>query len=121
MELYKDSTQPIKARVEDLLARMTVEEKAAQLCGNLPGSFMKEGKVDRTALADLDDFTAEPIETALREAIVDGLEIKPRLAFGPVRVAVSGRQVSPPLFESLEILGKDAALARIDALAARLG
>ena len=75
----------------------------------------------RTALADLDDFTAEPIETALREAIVDGLEIKPRLAFGPVRVAVSGRQVSPPLFESLEILGKDAALARIDALAARLG
>ncbi|MDN5573658.1 MAG: glutamate--tRNA ligase [Micrococcales bacterium] len=75
----------------------------------------------RTALADLDDFTAEPIETALREAIVDGLEIKPRLAFGPVRVGVSGRQVSPPLFESLEILGKDAALARIDALAARLG
>ena len=75
----------------------------------------------RTALADLDDFTAEPIETALREAIVDGLEIKPRLAFGPVRVAVSGRQVSPPLFESLEILGKDAALSRIDALAARLG
>ena len=75
----------------------------------------------RTALADLDDFTAEPIETALREAIVDGLEIKPRLAFGPVRVAVSGRQVSPPLFESLEILGKDVALARIDALAARLG
>ena len=75
----------------------------------------------RTALADLDDFTAEPIETALREAIVDGLEIKPRLAFGPVRVAVSGRQVSPPLFESLEILGKDAALARINALAARLG
>ncbi len=53
MELYKDSTQPIKARVEDLLARMTVEEKAAQLCGNLPGSFMKEGKVDRTALAEL--------------------------------------------------------------------
>ena len=64
----------------------------------------------RTALADLDDFTAEPIETALREAIVDGLEIKPRLAFGPVRVAVSGRQVSPPLFESLEILGKDCLL-----------
>lgn len=75
----------------------------------------------RTALADLEDFTAEPIEAALREAIVDGLEIKPRLAFGPVRVAVSGRQVSPPLFESLEILGRESALTRIDALAARLG
>lgn len=75
----------------------------------------------REALAPLEDFTAEPIEAALRAAIVDGLGIKPRLAFGPVRVAVSGRQVSPPLFESLEILGRDSALHRIDALAGRLG
>ena len=39
--------------------------------------------------------------------------IKPRLAFGPVRVAVSGRRVSPPLFESMEILGKDLSIARL--------
>ena len=69
-----------------------------------------------TALEPLEEFTAETIETALREAIVDGLEIKPRLAFGPVRTAVSGQRISPPLFESLEILGKESSLARITAL-----
>lgn len=46
MELYKDPSQPISKRVEDLLSRMTLEEKAAQLCGNLPASFLKDGKVD---------------------------------------------------------------------------
>ena len=72
------------------------------------------------ALEPLEDFTAENIETALREAIVEGLEIKPRLAFGPVRTAVSGERISPPLFESLEILGKGSSLNRIKALAAQL-
>ena len=72
------------------------------------------------ALEPLDDFTAEPIEAALREAIVEGLEIKPRLAFGPVRTAVSGERISPPLFESLEILGKESSLNRIKALASQL-
>jgi glutamyl-tRNA synthetase len=68
----------------------------------------------------LEDFTAEPIEAALREAIVEGLDIKPRLAFGPVRTAVSGERISPPLFESLEILGKESSLNRIKALASQL-
>lgn len=72
------------------------------------------------ALEPLEDFTAENIEIALREAIVEGLEIKPRLAFGPVRTAVSGERISPPLFESLEILGKESSLNRIQALAAQL-
>ncbi|WP_431696380.1 glutamate--tRNA ligase [Kocuria rhizophila] len=72
------------------------------------------------ALEPLEDFTAEAIETALREAIVDGLGIKPRLAFGPVRTAVSGQRISPPLFESLEILGRQSTLARLTALRARL-
>lgn len=56
---------------------------------------------------------AAEIERVLREAIVDGMEIKPRLAFGPLRTAVSGQKVSPPLFESMEILGKDSSLARL--------
>lgn len=72
------------------------------------------------ALEPLEDFTAENIETALREAIVEGLEIKPRLAFGPVRTAMSGERISPPLFESLEILGKESSLNRIKALAGQL-
>ncbi|MCT2250756.1 glutamate--tRNA ligase [Kocuria rhizophila] len=72
------------------------------------------------ALEPLEDFTAAAIETALREAIVDGLGIKPRLAFGPVRTAVSGQRISPPLFESLEILGRQSTLTRLTALRAAL-
>ena len=75
----------------------------------------------RAALGDLQTWEAAPIEQALRDAIVEGLGIKPRLAFGPVRIAVSGARISPPLFESLEILGRDSSLARIDALRAELG
>lgn len=70
-----------------------------------------------TAIEGLDTFTADTIQDALREAIVDGLEIKPRLAFGPVRTAISGERISPPLFESMEILGKDSSLTRLRKLA----
>jgi glutamyl-tRNA synthetase len=69
------------------------------------------------ALEDVDDFRAEHIEASLRAALIDGLGLKPRLAFGPLRVGVSGRRVSPPLFESMEILGKDSTLARLRSLA----
>ena len=61
------------------------------------------------------------IEEALRGALIDGLGLKPRVAFGPVRTAISGRRVSPPLFESMQILGKVDSLARIDRLAALIG
>ena len=50
------------------------------------------------------------------KAIVDALGIKPRFAFAPLRTAISGRRVSPPLFESMEILGKDSSIARLAAL-----
>ncbi len=69
----------------------------------------------RAALAGLAEWTTAAIEEALREALVDGLGLKPRHAFGPVRVAVTGRRVSPPLFESLELLGREKSLARLDA------
>ena len=68
-----------------------------------------------TALESLDTWVAASIETALRAALIDGLGLKPKLAFGPVRVAVTGRRVSPPLFESMEILGRDASLRRLRA------
>lgn len=72
-----------------------------------------------SALEPLDVWTTEAIEGALREALIDGLGLKPRLAFGPLRVAVSGRRISPPLFESMEILGKDSTIARLRRLADR--
>ena len=55
------------------------------------------------------------LEEALKAALVDGLGLKPRLAFAPVRVAVTGRTVSPPLYESMELLGRDTSLARLRA------
>jgi glutamyl-tRNA synthetase len=69
------------------------------------------------ALKGLEDWTAPAIEAVLREALVDGLGLKPKNAFGPVRVAVTGRRVSPPLFESLELLGRDTTLRRLRAAA----
>jgi glutamyl-tRNA synthetase len=60
------------------------------------------------------------IEEALRDALIDGLGLKPRVAFGPVRTAISGRRVSPPLFESMQILGKIDSVDRIDRLIAQL-
>jgi glutamyl-tRNA synthetase len=68
----------------------------------------------RDALAELPDWTADSIESALRSALVDGLGLKPKHAFGPVRLAVTGRRVSPPLFESLALLGRERTLARLD-------
>ncbi len=71
----------------------------------------------RDVLAALSDWTTPEIERALRTALVEGLGLKPKLAFGPVRLAVTGRRISPPLFESLELLGRESSLARIDACA----
>jgi glutamyl-tRNA synthetase len=73
-----------------------------------------------TALGELPAWTTADIESALRAALLDGLGLKPRVAFTPLRVAVTGRRVSPPLFESMEILGRSACLARVNALRAEL-
>ena len=69
----------------------------------------------RDALGSLSDWTTEAVDGALRARLVEDLGLKPRNAFGPVRVAVTGRRVSPPLFESLELLGREKSLARLDA------
>jgi glutamyl-tRNA synthetase len=77
-------------------------------------------------LGDLDDqaeagWSAAVIEAALRSAIVEGMGLKPKFAFGPLRTAVSGARISPPLFESMEILGKTSTLARLQRLRDELG
>ena len=70
----------------------------------------------RGVLGSESDWSAARIEAALRSAIVEGLGVKPKVAFGPLRTAVSGQRISPPLFESMEILGKTSTLARLQAL-----
>ncbi|MBV9822903.1 MAG: glutamate--tRNA ligase, partial [Actinobacteria bacterium] len=70
------------------------------------------------ALEALTDWNTATIEQALRDELLERRQLKPRSAFGPLRVAVTGRQVSPPLFESMELLGRETSLARMrDALA----
>ncbi len=71
------------------------------------------------ALANLDTWATADIEAALRAGLIDEMGLKPRAAFGPVRVAVTGRRISPPLFESIDLLGRERTLGRLtEALAA---
>jgi glutamyl-tRNA synthetase len=72
-------------------------------------------KAAHDTLVDLEPFTHESVEAALRAALVDGLGLKPKVAFGPVRVAVSGHRISPPLFESIELLGRERTVGRLRA------
>ncbi|SFK28907.1 glutamate--tRNA ligase [Cellulomonas sp. KH9] len=103
LEVVEDARAALRPESADVL------DRAAQVLGELPA----------------DGFTTDAVQTALSAALVSpaeegGLGIKPRFAYTPLRVALTGRRVSPPLFESMEILGKDATLARIAALRATL-
>jgi glutamyl-tRNA synthetase len=103
---------------DDARAQLTDDSPAV-----LDAAFRVLGDIDdhpRGLLGSESGWNATAIEAALRSAIVDELGIKPKFAFGPLRTAVSGQRVSPPLFESMEILGKTSTLARIHALRATL-
>ncbi|TPG36838.1 glutamate--tRNA ligase [Mycolicibacterium hodleri] len=65
------------------------------------------------ALESVGEWVTEGIEAALKTALLDTLELKPRKAFGPIRVAVTGASVSPPLFESMELLGRARTVDRL--------
>jgi len=73
----------------------------------------------RVVYADLPDWSADALKEAL-ESVMEPFELKLGKAQAPVRVAVTGRTVGPPLFESLEALGREESLARIDAAISRL-
>ncbi|ONM49302.1 glutamate--tRNA ligase [Nocardia donostiensis] len=68
-----------------------------------------------TALTGLTTWEHGGIEDALKSALIDDLGLKPRKAFAPVRVGATGSHISPPLFESLELLGRDLTLQRLRA------
>ncbi|WP_446665454.1 glutamate--tRNA ligase [Flexivirga sp. B27] len=107
LEIADDARKQLKESAPQVLdAAIAALEPISGAIGNPDGS----GR----------EWTTERLESELRAAIVDGLGIKPRLAFGPIRTAVSGQRVSPPLFESMEILGKASTIARLKALRATL-
>jgi glutamyl-tRNA synthetase len=89
-----------------------VEPDPADLDGGAPMLAATE-----EALTSLEPFEAAAIEASLRAA-ADALGLKPRQAFQPVRVAVTGSKVSPGLFESIELLGRETTLSRLRAAAA---
>ena len=66
-------------------------------------------------LEPLTTWNHDSIESALRTALIEEMGLKPRIAFGAVRIAATGSHISPPLFESMELLGKEASLSRITA------
>ncbi|WP_245921188.1 glutamate--tRNA ligase [Brachybacterium timonense] len=98
---------------------LVVNDDALKKLGEDPVAVLDRAIADLDGVAD-DDFQASRLEEVLRGAIVEDMGIKPRLAFGPLRSAISGRRVSPPLFESMELLGKASSLARLRSLRERL-
>ncbi len=101
-------------------ARTSLADDAAQVLDTAIEALAVLPEDRSGVLGSESSWTAAAVEGALRAALVDGLGIKPRFAFGPLRTAVSGRRVSPPLFESMEILGKEATLTRLRTLRATL-
>ncbi|GGJ60615.1 glutamate--tRNA ligase [Glutamicibacter ardleyensis] len=89
-----------------------IEEKALK---GMPANLVEVVDASIAALESVQEWNAENIQDALRVKLIDELELKPRQAFGPARVAVSGKRVSPPLFESMEILGRESSLKRLRA------
>ena len=73
-------------------------------------------KVALAKVESLTDWDHQSIEAVLRKALIDELGLKPRIAFSSLRIAVTGSHISPPLFESLELLGKERSITRIKAV-----
>jgi glutamyl-tRNA synthetase len=123
-----------------ITASAPLVQERVQLLGQVPGMlgflFVDEVSYEEDALTGLpanagevlvacvgalelvpeNEFTAAAVQEALSAALVEELGLKPRVAYGPPRVALTGRRVSPPLFESMELLGKAASIRRLSAL-----
>ena len=137
------STPPTARERELIESSAPLVQERIPLLGDVPGMlgflFVDEVTYDDDALAGLpenanevliasvgalelvpeSEFRAAAIQEAMNSALVEGLGLKPRIAFGPPRVALTGRRVSPPLFESMEMLGKAESIRRLGALVER--
>ncbi|QBR94023.1 glutamate--tRNA ligase [Nocardioides euryhalodurans] len=124
--VHDSDAQLLELAMPLVAERMNKLTEAAPMLGFLfvdEADFTRHDEIDdagrevvraaHEALAGLATWSTAAIEEALRSALIEGLGLKPRLAFGPVRIAATGRKVSPPLFESLELLGRERSLARL--------
>ncbi|GAA1877249.1 glutamate--tRNA ligase [Paeniglutamicibacter psychrophenolicus] len=104
--------------LEFLFSEDSSIEPAADALKGLPENTAEVLDAGLAALEAAPQWNAETIQDVLKSALVEGLGIKPRHAFGPIRTAVSGKRISPPLFESMVILGKESSLSRVRAFRA---
>ena len=97
-------------------AEITIDEDA--LAG-MPENVAEVLAAAVSAISEIEEsnFKTAPVQEALNHALIEVLGLKPRFAFGPLRTGISGRRISPPLFESMEILGKSETIARLEAFA----
>jgi glutamyl-tRNA synthetase len=114
----------VLADAADLLGFLFVGDERFQLdpadaANALSGEGPSVVRAAHDALLGLERWETAQIEQALRHALIEQQGLKPKVAFTPVRVAVTGRRVSPPLFESIELLGRKSTMARLEAAAAR--
>lgn len=97
----------------EMLGFLFVDEDDFELVDEIDEAGREVVQASAHALDALSTWSTAAIEEALRQALIEELGLKPRKAFGPVRIAVSGRKVSPPLFESIELLGRERTMARL--------
>jgi glutamyl-tRNA synthetase len=95
-------------------SKIKIEEDALK---GMPENAKEIVAAATNAISTLSDFTTDALQEALNKVLVEDMGEKPKNAFGPLRTAISGRRVSPPLFESMEILGKAETLARLELFA----
>ena len=96
-----------------MLGFLFVDEDAFEVVDEIDDAGRDVVRAAHEALSALTEWSTAAIQEALQAELVERRELKPRVAFGPVRVAATGRKVSPPLFESLELLGRERSLGRL--------
>jgi glutamyl-tRNA synthetase len=97
--------------------QIVVEEDAKT---GLPENSKEITEAAIAALENLELFETAKIQETLNQKLIEEMAQKPRNAFGPLRTAISGKRISPPLFESMQILGKAETLARLSLFARSL-
>ena len=126
-----DEIELVKQALPIIQERIVKLDEIPAMLGFL---FVKDFQIEESSLAKVTDGPSKDvlkralseltpliswehaaIEAALRASLIEEMGLKPRVAFGAVRIATTGSTISPPLFESMELLGKDVALARISA------
>jgi glutamyl-tRNA synthetase len=95
-------------------SKISIDEDALK---GMPENAKEIVAAATAAISASDNFTTDALHDLLNKALVEDMGEKPKNAFGPLRTAISGRRVSPPLFESMEILGKAETLARLELFA----